>query len=165
MRPSVLCLLVLCLLQYAPYVLAQDAAEWRGAWLSTKSSAGRVLYLVAHPDVIGGTWCNDCANPDSLAFVDDGRSTESGLHFSLYFARAERSFSVVPARARLADGALYLELDVAQGEAESYRLVRGPAWSAPQNAVAPASPATASISIWCMKTMASASSSTDPSAT
>ncbi len=112
-------------------LLAQDVAAWRGAWIADVAGERYVLYLVLRDDKVSGTWCHDCANPDRLAFVDDGTLDAEGLHYNLYFSSADGAYSTVPVDARFDAGELRVTLKIPESEQETVVMHRAPPQAVP----------------------------------
>jgi hypothetical protein len=105
---------------------AQSVEAWRGAWIADEGGEHIVLYLVLRDGKVSGTWCSSCANPDRLAFVDDGTLDAGGLHYNLYFSASEGLDSVVPVDARLEGGALHVTLKLPESETSTLVMRRAP---------------------------------------
>jgi hypothetical protein len=124
-------LFLLCVALYAGSLHAQDLAAWRGAWIADIDDARYVLYLVLRDGKVSGTFCHDCANPDRLAFVDDGAIDAAGLHYNLYFSSSDGSHSIVPVDAQLEAAALRVTLKVPESETWSLLMHRAPPQAVP----------------------------------
>jgi hypothetical protein len=118
-------LFMLAVLPLSSPLLAQDADAWRGAWIADVAGERHVLYLVLRDGNISGTHCFDCANPDNLAFVDDGTLDGDGLHYSLYHANAGGAW-VEAVDARLANGELQLSVKKPGSAATTLAMHRAP---------------------------------------
>lgn len=121
----------LCLLFSSPLTVAQDAASFRGAWIADIGEARYVHYLVLRNGEVSGTYCHDCANPDRLAFVDDGRLDADGLHYNLYFSASDGSYSVVPVDAKLNGEELLVTLRRPESETTTFAMHRAPPQDVP----------------------------------
>ncbi|MES2604875.1 MAG: hypothetical protein V4603_08050 [Pseudomonadota bacterium] len=107
-------------------LLAQDASDWRGAWIADVNDTRHVLYLVLRDDTVSGFHCVDCYDPANLAFVDDGALAGAALHFNLYHSPAAAAAFVEQVDARLDGSELVLTLKKPESEAATLRMHRAP---------------------------------------
>jgi hypothetical protein len=124
-------LLLAALLLCSAALRAQDPAEWRGAWIADAAGERHVLYLVLRGGVVSGMHCFDCANPDNLAFVDDGSLAASGLHYNLYHSSSAGAAYVERVDAQLANGELRLTLQKPGSAATTLVMHRAPPQEVP----------------------------------
>lgn len=124
-------LLLLGFLLAPTALLAQDLAAWRGAWIADVDGQPHVLYLVLRDGAVSGMHCFDCANPDNLAFVDDGSFDAEGLHYSLYHSSSTGAAYVELVDAQLANGELKLTLQKPGSAATALVMHRAPPQEVP----------------------------------
>jgi hypothetical protein len=60
---------------------AQQAAAIRGGWVADVAGRTGVYMLIVRGDAVTGTYCVDCADPQNLAFILDGRIEGGGVSF------------------------------------------------------------------------------------
>lgn len=125
-------LFLLCIALCSWSLRAQDLAAWRGAWIADADGEWHVLYLVLRDGAVSGMHCFDCANPDNLAFVDDGSFDDQGLHYNLYHSSSTGAASVERVDAQLVNGELHLARKKPEGGTVALVMRR-----APPQAVAP----------------------------
>ncbi len=112
-------------------LFAQSVEPWRGAWIADVGGERYVLYLVLRDGKVSGTWCHDFANPDRIAFVDDGMLDADGLHYNLYFSSSDGSYSTVPVDAQLDAAELHVTLKIPESEIETVVMHRAPPQTVP----------------------------------
>lgn len=127
-----------CAILPCALVSAQQAADWRGAWVADADGVRHVLYLVLHDGQLGGTYCTACNDPANLAFVDDGSISANELGFTLYNTAADGTQLTAAAQARIDDGQLVLTRTMAGGVSDKLDFHRVPA--PPPAAAPPARP-------------------------
>lgn len=132
MAPTVCKRLLLAVLLLCSAALrAQDAASWRGAWIADVGGERHVLYLVLRDGTVSGMHCFDCANPDNLAFVDDGSLDADGLDYSLYHSSSTGAAYVERVDAQLVNGELQLTLKKPDSAATTLVMRRAPPQEVP----------------------------------
>jgi hypothetical protein len=119
-------LFVLVAMLFPCTLFAQNLEAWRGAWVADDGGERIVLYLVLRDGVVSGTWCFACANPDNLAFVDDGVFDADVLHYNLYFSSSDGSHSIVPVDAHLEGDTLRVALKQPDAEPSTLLMRRAP---------------------------------------
>jgi hypothetical protein len=83
---------------------AQTADAIRGGWLAEGGGVRHIYMLTVRDSVVTGTYCTDCSNPDTLAFIQNGVLAADGARFEVYNPGPAAYTDTVTAR--LANGEL-----------------------------------------------------------
>jgi hypothetical protein len=83
---------------------AQTADAIRGGWLADGGGVRHIYMLTVRDSVVTGTYCTDCSNPDTLAFIQNGVLAADGARFEVYNPGPAPHTDTVTAR--LANGEL-----------------------------------------------------------
>ncbi len=83
MRAAAWCLLVGAV-TLSSLASAQDAGALRGGWIADVGGVRHIYMLTVRDRVVTGTYCTECSNPDTLAFIQNGALAADGARFEVY---------------------------------------------------------------------------------
>ncbi|HEX4997869.1 MAG TPA: hypothetical protein VFY29_06565 [Terriglobia bacterium] len=93
-----------------PGVAALTPDEVRGGWIADLDGERHILLLNVRGSGIDGIYCRDCANPENLAFVVEGKLAEDAFSLTLLHDAGAGAPYRESVKGRIVDGRLVLSV-------------------------------------------------------